>query len=209
MADAIQIAQRRGNTTAQGTAAGNELNEQLVAQGLPPYAEMARKGQGWSTMATAAVAGLVVRPTDTTGYEIFNGYPLGGKSLIVDRIFSHCLVGIVAADSFVLWAAVTSVKAAVTSGSFVVRGHSGKAYGGPVIAAAGTTIALAQGWFPWAGGGIASVGAALPMSTAIAHVDGRLIVPPQSSLALQVVSTTTAMTFCSGAAWFEEQLTLE
>jgi hypothetical protein len=208
MADAIQIAQRKGNANYQGTAAGNELNEQLVAQGLPPYAEMARKGQGWGTMAIAAVAGLVVRPTVTAAYEIFNGYPLGGKSLIIDRIFTHCLVGIVAADSFVLWAGVASVKAAVTSGSFVVRGHSGKAYGGPVIAAAGTTV-VDPGWFPWGIGGTASVGAALPMSGCAVAVEGRLIVPPQCSLCLHVVSTTNALTFCSGAQWFEEQITCE
>src|SRR6185436_286906 len=130
--DAIQITQRRGTTNYQGTAAGNEVNEQLVAQGLPPYAEMGRLGQGWSTMATSAVAGLVVRPAGTTAYEIFNGYPLGGKSMIIDRLFTHCLVGIVAADSFVLWAGVASVKAAPTSGAFVVRGHSGKPYSGQI-----------------------------------------------------------------------------
>src|SRR6185436_8812402 len=208
MADAISIAQRKGNTNFQGTAAGNEVNEQLVAQGLPAYAEMGRLGQGWSTMATSAVAGLVVRPAGTTAYEIFNGYPLGGKSLIVDRLFSHCLVGIVAADSFVLWAGVASVKAAPTSGAFVVRGHSGKPYSGPVIAAAGVSV-TDPGWFPWASGGTASVGAALPMSAAIAEVAGRLIVPPQCSLCLHVVSTTTALTFCSGAAWWEQQITNE
>ena len=209
MADAITIAQRKGNTNAQGTAAGNEFNEQFVAQGMPPYAEMTRLGQGWSTMATAAVAGLVVRPTTAAAYEIFNAYPLGGQSLVIDRIFSHCLVGIVAADSFVIWAGVTSVKAAVTSGSFVVRGHSGKPYSGPVIAQAGTSALADPGWFPWASGGTASVGAALPMSAAIAEVAGRLIIPPQCSLCLHVVSSTTALTFCSGAAWYESQITLQ
>jgi hypothetical protein len=208
MADAAQLAVRRGNAVFQSTAQANELAEALVAQGLPPYTEMSRKGQGWGTMATAAVAGLVVRPTTVAAYEIFNGYPLGGKSLLVDRIFTHCLVGIVAADSFVLWAGVASVKAAVTSGSFVVRGHSGKAYSGPVIAAAGTTV-VDPGWFPWGIGGTASVGAALPMSGCVVPVEGRLTVPPQCSLCLHVVSTTVAMTFCSGAQWFEEQITLE
>jgi hypothetical protein len=208
MADAIQIAQRKGTTNYQGTAAGNEVNEQLVAQGLPPYTEMARLGQGWSTMSVSAVAGLVVRPTTVAAYEIFNGYPTGGKSLIIDRIFAHNLVGIVAANSFVLWAGVASVKAAVTSGSFVVRGHSGKAYGGPVIAAASTTV-VDPGWFPWGIGGTASVGTALPMSGCVAPVEGRLIVPPQCSLCLHVVSSTTAMTFTQGASWYEQQITLE
>ncbi len=208
MADAIQIALRRGNAVSQATASGNELAEMLVAQGLPPYTEMVRKGNGWGTMSVAAVAGLVVRPTVIAAFEIFNAYPITGKSLIIHRIFAHCLVGIVAADSFVLWAGVASVKAAPTSGSFVVRGHSGKAYGGPVIAAAGTTV-VDPGWFPWGFGGTASVGAALPMSGCAADVAGALIVPPQCSLCLHVVSTTTALTFTQGAQWFEEQLTLE
>jgi len=104
---------------------------------------------------------------------------------------------------------VTSPKATVTSGSFVVRGHTGKGYQGAVIAQAATSGLADPGWFPWASGGTASVGAALPMSAAIAEVAGRLTVPPQCSLCLHVVSTTVAMTFCSGAQWFEQQITNE
>lgn len=208
MADAIQIAQRKGNTTAQGTAAGNELNEQLVAQGLPPYAEMTRKGGAWGTMSTAAVAGLVVRPTVTAAFEIFNGYPLGGKSLIIDRLFYFNLVSTNVIEGFSGWAGIASVKAAVTSGSFVVRGHSGKAYGGPVIAAASTTV-VDPGWFPWTSAYQKGAGGVVPFGAVCAEVAGRLIVPPQCSLCLHVVSSLVGQTFTQGAQWFEEQLTLE
>ena len=210
MADAIQIGQRRGNTNYQGTAAGNELNEQLVAGGLPPYTEMTRKGQGWATMSTSAVAGLVVRPGVTAAFEIFNGYALGGKSLIIDRIFWFNLVSAQVAQGFTGWACVTAVKAAVSSGSFVVRGASGKAYGGPVIAAAGTTI-VDCGWFPWAVGSTKAIEATVTPNGGAMAVDvaGRLIVPPQCSLALHAVAQTTASTFTQGASWYEEQITLE
>lgn len=208
MADAIQIAQRKGNTNFQGTAAGNELNEQLVASGLPPYAEMGRKGQGWGTMSTGAVAGLVVRPSTTAAFEIFNGYPTGGKSLIVDRLFYFNLVTTAANEGWSGWACVTSSKAAVTSGSFVVRGHSGKAYGGPVIAAASTTI-LDSGWFPWTNGLVTGGAGVTPYGCAVANVEGRLIVPPQCSLALHVVASLVGQTFTQGASWYEEQITLE
>jgi hypothetical protein len=210
MADAIQIAQRKGNTIAQSTAAGNELAEQLVAQGLPPYTEMTRKGNGWGTMSTAAVAGLVIRPSTTAAFEIFNAYPTGSKSLIIMRLFYFNLVSAQVAQGFSGWACVTSAKAAVTSGSFVVRGNSGKVYAGPVIAAAGTTI-LDSGWFPWAIGSTKAIEATVtPNGGAVsADVAGLLVVPPQCSLCLHVVAQTTASTFTQGAQWYEEQITNE
>ncbi len=210
MAD-IQGVIRSPNFNGQLTTfAANERQEQLVAQGLPQYAEMARRGNGWGTMSTSAVAGLVVRPSTTAAFEIFNGYPSGGKSLIVDRLFWFNLVSAQVAQGFTGWACVTAAKAAVSSGSFVVRGHTGKAYGGPVIAAASTTI-IDSGWFPWAVGSTKAIEATVtPNGGAVAYdVAGRLIVPPQCSLCLHVVAQTTASTFTQGAQWFEEQLAIE
>ncbi len=210
MAD-IQGVIRSPNFNGQLTTfAANERQEQLIAQGLPQYTEMARRGNGWGTMSTSAVAGLVVRPSTTAAFEIFNGYPSGGKSLIVDRLFWFNLVSAQVAQGFTGWACVTAAKAAVSSGSFVVRGHTGKAYGGPVIAAASTTI-IDSGWFPWAVGSTKAIEATVtPNGGAVAYdVAGRLIVPPQCSLCLHVVAQTTASTFTQGAQWFEEQLAIE
>ncbi len=148
MADAEQGTIRNGVVFSQATIALNQLAEQLVAQGLPPGTEMARRGQSWATMSTSAVAALVVRPSTVAAFEIFNGYAAGGKSLIIDRLFWFQLVSTAVGENYLGWAAVTAAKAAVTSGSFVVRGASGKSYGGPVIAAASTTV-LDSGWFPW------------------------------------------------------------
>jgi len=208
MADAIQGGIRNGVVNAQATVALNQVAEILVAGGLPPYTEVTRRGIGWATMSTAAVAGLVVRPTVTAAFEIFNGYAAGGKSLIVDRLFWHNLVSTNVIESFTGWAAVTAAKAAVTSGSFVVRGANGKSYGGPVIAAAGTTV-IDSGWFPWGGGFTKGAGGVVPHGAICAEVNGRLIVPPQCSLCLHVVSSLVGQTFTQGAAWYEEQLTLE
>ena len=208
MADAIQIAIRNGVINALATAAGNQLGELLVSGGLPPYTESTRRGTGWATMSTAAVAGLVVRPTTVAAFEIFNGYATGGKSLIVDRLFWHNLVSTNVIESFTGWAAVTAAKATVTSGSFVVRGSNGKAYGGPVIAAAGTTV-IDSGWFPWGQGFTKGAGGVVPHGVICAEVNGRLIVPPQCSLCLHVVSSLVGQTFTQGASWFEEQLTIE
>lgn len=208
MADAIQGAIRNGVVNAQATAAMNQLGELLVSGGLPPYTEATRRGIGWATMSTAAVAGLVVRPTVTAAFEIFNGYASGGKSLIIDRLFWHNLVSTNVIESFTGWAAVTAAKAAVTSGSFVVRGSNGKAYGGAVIAAAGTTV-IDSGWFPWGGGFTKGAGGVVPHGAICAEVNGRLIVPPQCSLCLHVVSSLVGQTFTQGASWYEEQITIE
>jgi len=208
MADAVQGTIRNGVVFQQATMALNQLAEQLVAAGLPRGTEMVRRGQAWATMSTAAVAGLVVRPSTAAAFEIFNGYAAGGKSLIVDRLFYFNLVSTNVVEGWSGWAQVTAAKAAVTSGSFVVRGASGKSYGGPVIAAAATVV-LDSGWFPWTPAYQKGAGGVVPFGATIAEVDGRLIVPPQCSLCLHVVSSLVGQTFTQGASWYEEQLTIE
>lgn len=199
---------RNGAARVQTQIDANEKNEIFVANGLPRFTEMARKGAGWATMSTSAVAGLVVRPSTTAAFEIFNGYSYGGKSLVIDRLFWFNLVSTNVVEGFSGWAAVTTAKAAVTSGSFVVRGNTGKAYGGPVICAASTTV-LDSGWFPWGNAYQKGAGGVVPFGALSADVDGRLIVPPQCSLCLHVVSSLTGQTFTQGASWWEEQLTIE
>lgn len=199
---------RKGGAYAQAQFSANELGEQLVTQGLPPYTEAVRKGGAWGTMSTGAVAGLVVRPSTVAAFEIFNGYATGSKSLIIDRMFWFNLVSTNVIEGFSGWACVTASKTAVTSGSFVVRGNSGKAYSGPVIAAASTTI-TDSGWFPWGTAISKGAGGVVPFGAICVEVAGRLIVPPQCSLCLHVVSSLVGQTFTQGAQWFEEQITCE
>jgi len=209
MADAIQIAQRRGNTNNQGTAQGNELNEQFATQGLPPYTEMTRKGNGYHVMSVLAVAALVVRPSTTAAFEIWNGYTALGKSLIIDRLFWFNLVSTNVIEGFSGWAQVTAAKAAPAAGANVVtRGNSGKTYGGPVIAGLGTTV-IDSGWFPWGNAYNKGAGGVVPFGAVEARVEGRLIVPPQCSLCLHVVASLVGDTFTQGAGWYEEQITIE
>lgn len=206
--DARIYAQTRGGTL-DGVSVplrANEYGEQIIANGLPPYTEATRRGISWSTMSTSAVAGLVVRPSTVAGFEIFNGAAAGGTSLVIDRLFAFHLVSTAVNNSAAIWAAVTTTKAAPSSGSFVVRGSTGKAYAGAVIAAAGTTV-VDSGWFPW-GAEHLGPNAATPGGAWEAKVEGRLIVPPQSSLTLHVVSSIVGDTFTQGASWFEAQITL-
>lgn len=208
MADAIQVAFRgRANTSSQGTAQGNELGEQFATMGLPPYTEQARKGNGYATMSVSAVAGLVIRPTTTAALEIWNGYNAGGPSLIIDRLFFFNLVSTAAAEAFSGWAQVTASKSAPSSASLAIRGNTGKSYGGQAVNAISTTV-VDSGWFPWTNNfGLVS-GGVTPLGAIVANVEGRLIVPPGSSLCLHVVSSLVGQTFTQGASWYEETLTI-
>ena len=206
-AQLVGLARQALSGQAERTAELNERGEQLIAHGLLPYTEMTRKGQGWGTMSTAAVAALVVRPSTVAAFEVFNAYPSGGPSLIVDRLFWFNLVSTNVVEGFSGWAQVTAPKTAPTSGSFTVRGNSGKAYGGPVIAAAGTTV-LDSRWFPWGNAYSKGAGGVVPFGAIEAQVNGRLIVPPQCSLCLHVVAALVGDTFTQGAMWYEEQLSI-
>jgi hypothetical protein len=208
MADAIQGAVRNGNAIAQATVALNQLGELLVAAGLPPYTEMVRKGKAWATMSTSAVAGLVVRPTTVAALELWNGNNVGGPSLIVDRLFYFNLVSTNVVEGFSGWAQVTASKAAPSSASLVTRGASGKPYNGSVVNAVGATV-IDSGWFPWTQAYQKGAGGVVPFGAVVANVEGRLIVPPQCSLCLHVVSSLVGQTFTQGASWFEEQIALE
>lgn len=180
--------------------------ELLTVQGLPRYTENSRRGIGWQTMATSAVAALVVRPSTTAALELFNNN-VGGSNvcLIIDRLFTHNLVA-VANSAFGIYAMVTTVKAAPSTASLVVTGNTGKGYGGQVINAVSTTV-VANGWYPYGPYG-ATVTVTTPGATTEALVEGRLIVPPQCSLCLHVVASTTSATFTTGASWYEEVITL-
>lgn len=210
--DSLEVYGRKvaaGSGSATQPVTIDELQALFSSQKLPPYTDQVRRGTSWATMSTAAVAGLVVRPTTTAAFEIFNGYPGGGKSLIIDRVFYFNLVSTNVVEGFSGWAMVTKPKAAVTSGSFAVTSNQGqKTYAGPVIAAASTTV-VDNGWYPWTNAYTKGAGGVVPFGAVIGNVDGRLIVPPQCSLCLHVVSSLVGETFTQGAFWYEEQITLE
>jgi hypothetical protein len=104
---------------------------------------------------------------------------------------------------------VTPSKAAPSTASLAVRGLQGnKTYGGPVVNAVGTTV-VDNGWFPWTQAYNKGAGGVVPFGAVIGERRRPLIVPPQCSLCLHVVSSLVGQTFTQGAFWYEEQITLE
>ena len=183
----------------------NLAKQLLVAQGAPRYAELSRKGNGYATMATGAVAALVVRPGVTAALEIFNNQ--AGKVLVVDRLFSHELVTSTTGlgGGAGIYAMVTLPKDAPTDAALAINSLSGKPAQTKTVKTAASTTVVDNGWFPY-GGTVKkeSAGAVVPGGILEALVEGRLRVPYGCSLCIHVVSGYAGDTFTSGAAWYWE-----
>lgn len=184
----------------------NGFGDLFVAHGaVPRYTEAARRGNGYSTMATSAVAALVVRPTVTAALEIWNNTP--GKVMVVDRIFAHELVTSTTGlgGGAIMYAMVTLPKAAPTDAALAINSLSGKPAQTKTVLTAASTTVVDNGWFPY---GYTtkkeSAGAVVPGGGLEALIEGRLLVPYGSALCLHVVSGYVGDTFTNGAAWYWE-----
>ena len=214
MAVKLEGAQRGGGAAGDEKAiAVSAKGEQFVAAGAAPYAEIARQGGGYSVMATVAVAGLVVRPGTVAAITLWNGEGTGGKSYVIDRLFTHNLVSTSAKSLFSIWACVhptgmAKPTADIPASAVNLVGNSGKKYNGMAVVDVGATV-VDNGWYPWATSTEGTTVTTLPGGHLTAEVAGRLIVPPQGALSLHVVSSIVGYTFCTGASWYEAQLDLE
>ena len=190
-----------------------DAGDQFVVQGHAPYAELTRLGDGWSAIATTAVAALVIRPTTVAAFGLWNGETAGGKSYVVDRIFSHNLVSTAAESFFGIWACLhpagmTNPGEDIAASATNVTGNSGKTYAGLGVVYTGNETVVNNGWYPWGDGKAISASGVIPGSHSDVRVEGRLIIPPQGGLSIHVVASLTGCTFTSGLSWYEAQLAL-
>lgn len=216
MSEIMQInAASRHDPNAEAHVEGNDIHDVHVAQGLPAYTEMTRRGHGWQTIQIAATAGLVVRPSTTAALTLFNGESAtGGKSYIVDRIFTHCLVSVAAQGRFMLWACIhpqgmTAPASELAAGATNLTGMSGRTYSGNGVGVVNLALnCVDNGWFPVSSSVDWELTGVLPGAGIVVPIEGRLIVPPQGGISLQVVCSNANGTFCSGLSWYEEKLDL-
>ena len=191
----------------------NEKGELLVAQGLPPYAEMTRLGDGWSVIQTTATAGLVVRPSTVAAITLYNGELATGKSYVIDRIFTHCLVSGAEQGRFSIWACIhpsgmTAPTADIAASATNLVGHSGKRYAGRAIVDVGATV-VDNGWYPYGSSVDYEPTGVLPGAAISVPIEGRLIVPPTGAISVTVVASMADSTYCSGISWYESVLDLQ
>lgn len=198
---------RRGGTEEELKAKGNKFGEQLVAQGLPRYAEMTRLGQGWQVITVTGVAGLVVRPSTLSLATLFNNEAGGGKSLLIDRIFAFNLVSTAVVGQAGLWICMHPQITKPTADITAIRGYTGtQGYAGAAILDVDATV-LDQGWFP-VGVSQNLVNGVTPGALLEVLAEGRFIVPPQQAISVQVVSNVVGNTYTVGFGWYEVQLDL-
>lgn len=185
-------------------------DEQVVAQGFPPYAEMARRNLGWQVMNTSAVAALVVRPSTAALATLYNNNTSASQiALIIDRIFAFNLVTTAALSDFSVWACIHPTgRAADTADITAFKSTSGKAgsYAGGAIFDNGATV-TDDGWFPVSLTPNVIHGVGVTPSHALAiPVDGRFVVPPTAAISIHVVASIVGLTFTGGFSFFETKL---
>lgn len=199
------------NAGEDKTIAVSPQGDQYAIAAAAPYAELTRLGGGYSAIATAAVVGLVVRPSTVAQFTLWNGESEGGKSYVIDRLFTHNLVSTNALSFYSIWATVhpkgmTNPGEDIAASATNITGNSGKPYSGNAVVGVGETI-VDNGWYPWATSVEVTTATTLPGSHLVAEVAGRLIVQPQGGISLTVVcSLASTVTFTTGLSWYEVQL---
>jgi len=191
----------------------NENRDLIVTQGLPAYVELSRLGGGYSAIATSAVAALIVRPGTTAMFTLWNGESTGGKSYVIDRLFTHNLLSTAAAAFFSLWACIhptgmTAPGVDIARSAVNLTGNTGRTYNGLGQVGVEETV-VDNGWYPWGSGQEIEPTGVLPGSTLSVEVGGRLIVPPQGGISIQVIAAVVGNLFATGCSWYEVQLDLQ
>lgn len=186
----------------------NFVQEQLVAQGVPPYVEMSRRGLGWQGMDTSATAAVVVRPSTTAGITLWNGETgAAAKSYIVDRAWIFNLVTTAAVSGFSLWGCVHPVgMAAPTADITAIKSMSGlSAYTGNARLDTNATVAD-DGWFPLSNTVLTGGVTTAPSGCITVALEGRIVIPPTAGFSIAAVATIVGLTFTHGLSWYELQV---
>ena len=161
-----------------------------------------------SAIQTAATAALVVRPSTVAAITLWNGENVGGKSLVIDRIFSHQLVSTTAEARSGLWYCNHLEMTKPTNDITTLRGTGdGREPDNSMVIVDVAAAVLDNGWFPCgdSAGSVEPTGV-LPGSNLQWEVMGRIVVPPKQGLSVQVVSSVVGNTFTSGVSWWRVQL---
>ncbi len=159
------------------------------------------KGYGWSTMATAAVASLIVRPSTLSIATFYNNT---AKNFVIDRVFAHNLVSI-ADGQFGIWLCVHPVGAVAfdtPTNDITIRNNLNGNYTAVSEGLFDIEAAVVDnGWFPY-GESNYSVTTTVPGSLAQAFIEGRIVLPPTSGLSMSCVGQTAVVTVTMGLTYY-------
>jgi len=180
---------------------------QGLVDGVGPFTNASLSYCHESAIQTTATAALVVRPTTVAAITIWNGENIGGKSLVMDRLFSHQLVSTIGKSFCGLWYCVHLQMAKPTNDITTLRGTAdGREPNNSLVVVDVDATVGNNGWFPCGGGLGTEPTGVLPGGNLEWECHGRLVVPPHHGISLQVVSSIVTDTFTSGASWWRVQL---
>lgn len=200
---------RRRHDNADRPVRLNQMDEVLVAQGLPSYAELSLRGNGWTCVTETLFDAVAAYPTTVAELEVYNNTT--DQVLIIADLFAAEVLATDADQTYAIMAMVTTQKAAPTLAALELYSLSGKApitptAAGTIVTGAGTTV-VANGWRPFGERSSFGNAAATPGGAWHAEVNGKLIVPPKCSLAVSIMgSLATASAFQCGTTFYIEKL---
>lgn len=187
----------------------NSRGDLMTAQSLPERTELVRLGNSWAVEDTTSVVDLTGVPTTTASLSFWNGEPDGGKSYVIDRVFTTVTTSAGAASAHTLFCLLNKGPVASPSGvSLTIGTKNGRNYPGKIVIARSATVTN-DGWWPCPDQGMVSGAAAATTTiglTVDSRINGNIVIPPRHefSLALMGVNATEAGKF--GMEWHEVQL---
>lgn len=181
------------------------LRELIDKTGPLGYARMA--GEHESAIQTSATAALVVRPDTVAALTVWNGENRGGKSLVVDRIFSHSLVSAASKEMWCMWYCLHLEMTKPTNDITTLRGSGdGRTPNVSTVIVDADATVLDDGWFPCGTESAVSETGVTPQGSAEWECRGRLVVPPQHGISVHCVGSTVNIDCTSGLSWWRTQL---
>lgn len=208
--DARLVGYQRGGSAADQFRylRSNSEQELLVSQGLPPYAELSRRGRGYQVMDTSATAAVVVRPSTVAGLTLYNGETgATAKSYIIDRVGAFNLVTTDAVEAWSIWGCIHPAgMTAPTADITAIKSYNAGTYGGAAIVDTGATV-TDNGWFILSTFGVVGNSSTTTPGNALVHdTGGRFIVPPTAGFSINVVASVVGATFTHLISWYEVEL---
>ncbi len=198
---ATKLIQRFTGGNDNGVDPGADAQKNLLmASGNPPYAEVRRRGDGWTVQTTTLFAPLTAIPTTVAILEAYNN---GDRMMVVSDLFAMHVLATAVVQSHAIYAGITTKKKSPALTALAVNSLSGKDAKTPtvdseLVTGVGTTI-ISNGWRPWGVVQNFGLAAATPGESWSVPVDGKLSVPPGCSLVLHVAgSLATASSFQMG-----------
>ena len=204
--DTILRAVRKGGSASgqDFPLSSNENNDLMIAQGMPNYTEVARRGDLWTVQTSTAFAAVVALPTTTAKLEIKNN--TANRMMVIDTIWSWQLLGTAVVWGHTPWAQVGTAVTSSVASLVVYPSNGATGYTSVAGSAAVTAIdqtVVANGWKVFPGSTMNfGLAAATPGGACVGQVDGRLVVPPGKALHVTVTgSVNTASAFHCGASF--------